>query len=127
MANLLENVQKLMQKLDKNYRFLSEVNESNQTNDVEFVLDQMSQLTLQIDGDGVNESDDASAAKAYVRHKKNWEVNNYQRFLEIVNKTPRQYKGYLTQHPMDEITQQGWLTYTLKGHDVAFALHMIEP
>ena len=28
---------------------------------------------------------------------------------------------------MDEITNEDWITYTLKGHDVCFALHYLAP
>lgn len=63
----------------------------------------------------------------WILKAKNWEINNYERFLEIVEKTPDKHKPFLTQHGMDEITKNDWITYTLKGHDVAFALHYIEP
>lgn len=61
----------------------------------------------------------------WILRKRNWEVNNYQRFLDIIRETPSDKKGFLTWHGMDEITQDDWITYTLKGYDVAFALHYI--
>ena len=62
-----------------------------------------------------------------ILRRKNWEINNYKRFLEIVNKTPSDLKGFLTRHGYDEITKPGWFTYTLKYYDVAFAVHIIGP
>lgn len=63
----------------------------------------------------------------WILKHKNWEINNYDKFLEIINKTPSDLKGFLTQHDYKEISQNDWITYTLKGYDVAFALHYIEP
>lgn len=63
----------------------------------------------------------------WILRERNWEVNNYKRFLEIVENTPSHLKGFLTFHGMDEITKDEWITYTMKGYDVAFALHFIEP
>ena len=85
-----------------------------------FRLDEISKITLLNDAI-INENDNS-----WVLRKRNWEINNYPRFIEIVEKTPRKYKGYLTQHPLEEIEQDDWVTYTLKGYDVAFALHFIE-
>ena len=85
-----------------------------------FRLDEISKITL-LNDTIINENDNS-----WVLRKRNWEINNYPRFIEIVEKTPRKYKGYLTQHPLEEIEQDDWVTYTLKGYDVAFALHFIE-
>lgn len=85
-----------------------------------FRLDEISKITL-LNDTIINENDNS-----WVLRKRNWEINNYPRFIEIVEKTPRKYKGYLTQHPLEEIQQDDWVTYTLKGYDVAFALHFIE-
>ena len=41
--------------------------------------------------------------------------------------TPQHLKGFLTNHPVSEISKDEWVTYTLKGHDVAFALHYLGP
>lgn len=60
-----------------------------------------------------------------ILRKKNWEINNYDRFLDIIKKTPADKKGFLTWHGLDEIQGDDWVTYTLKGYDVAFALHYI--
>lgn len=60
-----------------------------------------------------------------ILRKKNWEINNYDRFLDIIKKTPADKKGFLTWHGMDEIQGDDWVTYTLKKYDVAFALHYI--
>ena len=84
-----------------------------------FRMDRISEWTVKNDGDILSESSD------WILQKKNWEVNNYARFLDIVDKTPRDKKGFLTYHGMDEITGSEWRTYTLKGHDVAFALHYL--
>ena len=85
-----------------------------------FRLDEISKITL-LNDTIINENNNS-----WVLRKRNWEINNYPRFIEIVEKTPRKYKGYLTQHPLEEIQQDDWVTYTLKGYDVAFALHFIE-
>lgn len=85
-----------------------------------FRLDEISKITL-LNDTIINENDNS-----WILRKRNWEINNYHRFIEIVEKTPRKYKGYLTQHPLEEIEQDDWVTYTLKGYDVAFALHFIE-
>lgn len=61
-----------------------------------------------------------------ILRKKNWEINNYDRFLDIIKKTPADKKGFLTWHGKDEIQGDDWVTYTLKKYDVAFALHYIE-
>lgn len=60
-----------------------------------------------------------------ILRKKNWEINNYDRFLDIIKKTPGDKKGFLTWHGKDEIQGDDWVTYTLKDYDVAFALHYI--
>lgn len=60
-----------------------------------------------------------------ILRKKNWEINNYDRFLDIIKKTPADKKGFLTWHGKDEIQGDDWVTYTLKKYDVAFALHYI--
>lgn len=91
-------------------------------NNIELRLDEISNITLKNDKClQINESNN------WILKAKNWEINNYKRFLSIVEMTPKKYKGYLTYHGLDEITQKTWITYTLKGHDVAFALHYIEP
>lgn len=74
--------------------------------------------------DGVNKV--ISEAGNPILRRKNWEVNNYQRFLDIVKSTPADKKGFLTWHGMDKITGDDWVTYTLKGYDVAFALHYLD-
>lgn len=93
----------------------------NKVNSITFTLDDVSRMTLHADTDLVNESNN------WILRRKNWEINNYKRFLEIIDKTPKKFKGYLTYHVMDEITGEDWVTYCLKGADVAFALHYIEP
>lgn len=86
-----------------------------------FHLDKISKLTINEDySPYLNENNN------FILKRKNWEINNYQRFIDIVNETPRVNKGFLTYHGMDEITQKDWITYTLKGYDIAFALHFID-
>lgn len=60
-----------------------------------------------------------------ILRKKNWEINNYDRFLDIIKKTPADKKGFLTWHGKDEIQGDDWVTYTYKTADIAFALHYI--
>ena len=89
---------------------------------IKFTLDEISKITVRNDRCLViNESNN------WILKRKNWEVNNYERFLDIVEKTPKKFKGYLTYHGMKEITKNDWITYTLKGHDVCFALHYLGP
>ena len=88
-----------------------------------YSLDKISEITLSSDC-SINED---TKEPSFIKRRKNWEINNYDRFLDIVSKTPSDKKGYLTRHPKEEITQPGWIVYTLKGYDVAFALHMIDP
>lgn len=61
----------------------------------------------------------------WILRRNSWEINNYKRFLDIIKRTPSDKKGFLTWHGMEEITQNDWIVYTLKGYDVAFALHYI--
>lgn len=89
-----------------------------------FNIDTITEMTLKNDIHFVNESEENNS---WILSRKNWEINNYQRFIDIVGNTRSDLKGFLTYHGMDEITQDEWITYTLKGFDVAFALHYIEP
>lgn len=91
---------------------------------IKLVLDEMSKITLRSDKGECNFITEAGNP---LLKNRNWEINNYDRFLDIVNKTPHKYKGYLTSHGMDEITGEDWITYTLKGKDIAFALHYLSP
>ena len=98
----------------KGNEFNGEVNTSP-----EFRIDNISKITLRNDSPSINENGN------WLLKQKNWETNNIPRFLEIVNKTPKQLKGFLTQHGVDELNDGTWCTYTLKNYDVAFALHFI--
>lgn len=99
------------------------VNEStNNPNKLNFILDEISKITF-----NNNRCIVINEGNNWLLKPKNWEINNYERFLKIIQETPKKYKGYLTFHGMDEITSNDWITYTLKGHDVAFALHYISP
>ena len=89
---------------------------------IKFNLDKISQKTLSDDG-----SEPLTEASNFILRRNNWEINNYERFLQIINETPADKKGFLSQHPLEELQQREWITYTLKGYDVAFALHLIEP
>lgn len=87
---------------------------------VRITLDRMSQWTLENDGDEqLNESNN------WIMKRRSWDINDFDRFFDIVEKTPRHLKGFLTQHSPEEIRSGKWITYTLKGHDVCFALHYI--
>ena len=89
---------------------------------VKLTFDKISTITYQN-----NKSTQINEESNWILKSKNWEKNNYERFLSIVNMTPKKYKGYLTYHGLDEIKGNDWITYTLKGYNVAFALHYIEP
>lgn len=90
-----------------------------------FGLDTITEMTLKNDAWFINEAEEND--NSWILRRKNWEINNYKRFLDIVNKTHKDLKGFLTYHGMDEITKNDWVTYTLKGYDVAFALHFLGP
>jgi hypothetical protein len=87
-----------------------------------FRIDETSKRNLKSDSRYINEDDNS-----WILKSKNWDVNDYDRFLDIVEKTPGDLKGFLTQHGEKEISSDSWVTYTLKGADVAFALHYVEP
>lgn len=95
-----------------------------QMNNIQFQLDKISEWTLRNDKT-INE--DTSQNNNWILRKKNWEINNYDRFIYIVNRTPSRFKGFLTYHPIEELQGNDWITYTLKGYDIAFALHYLEP
>jgi hypothetical protein len=89
---------------------------------VKFRLDKISRLTAEdsaINEETVQNTD-------FILRKSSWDENDYGRFLEIVEKTPKEKKGFLTRHGIEEISQPDWVTYTLKGYDVAFALHLVD-
>ena len=88
---------------------------------IRFTLDDMSRWTLENDSD--NRLDESNN---WIKKIKNWDVNDYSRYYDIINKTPRHLKGFLSYHSPEEIKNGNWLVYTLKGHDVCFALHYIE-
>lgn len=99
----------------------SEEKERNVQN-VSFFLDEMTVQTLLED----EQFYVLTESNNWILKQSSWEVNNYPRFLQIVKSTPADKKGFLTWHGMDEITGNDWRTYTLKGHDVCFALHYID-
>ena len=89
---------------------------------IEYRLDKISRLTIQEDRICCEDK-----TNNWILKRQNWEINNYDRFLDIIRKTPADKKGFLTWHGKEEITQKDWIVYTLKNYDVAFALHYIEP
>lgn len=89
---------------------------------IEYRLDKISQLTIQEDRICCEDK-----TNNWILKRQNWEINNYDRFLDIIRKTPADKKGFLTWHGKEEITRKDWIVYTLKNYDVAFALHYIEP
>lgn len=91
---------------------------------IKFGLDAITEWTVKNDR-ALNE--EASPNNNWILRKRNWEMNNYERFIDIVKKTPSRLKGFLTYHPIEDLQDNDWITYTLKGHDVAFALHYLEP
>lgn len=56
----------------------------------------------------------------------NWEINNYDSFLNSLAKTPQKYRGFITDHPKDELSQPEWKTFKLKNIDAGFALHYVD-
>lgn len=89
---------------------------------IEYRLDKISRLTIQEDRICCE-----AKTNNWILKRQNWEINNYDRFLDIIRKTPADKKGFLTWHGKEEITRKDWIVYTLKNYDVAFALHYIEP
>lgn len=89
-----------------------------------FNVDIISEMTLRYDSRFLYESEEDYS---WILKRQNWEINNYKRFLDIVENTRPDLKGFLTYHGMDEIGTDDWVTYTLKGYDVAFALHFLAP
>lgn len=63
----------------------------------------------------------------WILRERNWDINDYERFINIVKSTPSHLKGFLTFHDLKELQTDDWVTYTLKDYDVAFALHYIKP
>lgn len=103
--------------------------ENKKENIISFSYDEITEYTLRNDRSFILNETQTNEYR-WILKRKNWEINNYERFLNIIEKTPTKpvnLKGFLTKHDIDEISQNDWITYTLKGHDVAFALHYIEP
>lgn len=101
--------------------FLNKLN-----NEINFNYDKITETTLRNDRSYILTESQINEYR-WILNPNSWEVNNYSKFLDIVEKTPRHLKGFLTQHTMEEITDKTWITYNLKGYDVAFALHYIKP
>jgi hypothetical protein len=78
---------------------INKVLRENNRRRVRFTLDEISKITVRNDRGAINESGN------WILKDKNWEKNNYERFLDIVDKTPQRLKGFLTYHGMDEIKQ----------------------
>ena len=95
-------------------------------NKINFNYDKITETTLRNDRSYILTESQINEY-GWILNPESWEVNNYSKFLDIVEKTPHQLKGFLTQHTMEEITDKTWITYNLKGYDVAFALHYIKP
>ncbi|MBP5456181.1 MAG: hypothetical protein J6Y37_06750 [Paludibacteraceae bacterium] len=121
-----------MRRIVPNGEMLFEAHDEDESEgEITFVIDPMTRFTLSNDtlseGDRHLAKDFDRKVNSFVRHKRNWEINNYDRYIEIVNMTPQAYRGYLSKHSKEEITSPGWIVYTLKGHNVCFGLHYIEP
>lgn len=66
----------------------------NKSKSYKFRIDEISKITLRNDKGAYI----LSESNNWILKRKNWEINNYKRFLDIVDKTPKKYKGYLTYH-----------------------------
>ena len=102
---------------------LRTVNEMLQKPQIRFGYDRITEWTIKNDRTLNEEEQNYN----WILRKKNWEINDYERFLQIVKNTPSHLKGFLTFHDLDELQTNEWITYTLKGYDVAFALHYLNP
>ena len=87
-------------------------------NKINFNYDKITETTLRNDRSYILTESQVNEYR-WILNPNSWEVNNYSKFLDIVEKTPRHLKGFLTQHTMEEITDKTWITYNLKGYDVA--------
>lgn len=89
---------------------------------MKYRLDRISRLYLNEDR-LLREGEDKDEAYQIIFDPDNWEVNEYGNFLDSVDRTPDKYKGFMTPHPEEELSQPEWKTFKLKGLDAGFALH----
>ena len=95
-------------------------------NQIVFRFDEMTLHTVMEDVAANPDYATLSESNNWILRRSSWEINNYDRFLDIIQETPRSNKGFLTFHGMNEISTDDWVTYTLKKYDVAFALHYLD-
>ena len=89
-----------------------------------FRVDKLSRIYLKYDK-YLNEDNRDSRYYDLIFNPNNWEINEYGNFLDSVDKTPDKYKGFLTPHPEEEISQPEWKSFKLKGYDAGFLLHYV--
>lgn len=119
LNNLIKNV--IKEELNK---------QVNSSKSIKFIYEGLTKKTIEIDSKyNLNEDNSYSRKQIekYVRKVNNWEINNYKQFLKGLSKTPEKYQGFLSEHPLEELQQENWVTYNLKGFDVGFALHYLRP
>lgn len=90
-----------------------------------YSIDRLSRLSLRIDSFLLEEKERNNELRKFIYDYNNWEINNYESFLASVAKTPSKYKGFISEHPYEEISQPDWMTFKLKGYDAGFALHYL--
>lgn len=90
---------------------------------MEFRLDRLSREYLKEDRYLLEGKQKKNDLYKLIFNPNNWEINDYGSFLSSVDKTPSKYRGFMTDHPMEEISQPEWKTFKLKGFDAGFALH----
>lgn len=98
------------------------------TSKATFRMDEMTERTLACEqrylceeGNGI----DQDKLRAYMLKAKNYDINDYDGFLQSLSKTPKGLRGFLSDHPKKELEQGQWKTFKLKGLDCGFALHFL--
>jgi hypothetical protein len=95
---------------------------------VDYRLDEMSVSTLLNEKSLLLKEDtnnDLNKIKRFALKKKNYDINDYKGFVDSVSKTNDDLKGFLSDHPVEELQQGQWKTFKLKGYNAGFALHFL--
>lgn len=92
---------------------------------MKFRLDEFSRMTIKYDS-LIMERGERDELHSLIFNPNNWEINDYNSFLDSVDKTPDKYKPFMTPHPYEELVTPEWKTFKLKGYDAGFALHYVD-
>jgi hypothetical protein len=79
------------------------------------------QCHLYEDAEGI----DQDRVRKYALKASNYDINDYDGFLQSLSKTPKHLAGFISDHPKKELSQGQWKTFKLKGYDCGFALHFL--